>query len=168
MTQFKKIRSRLLVGSVEKVKPFYAAVFKRQVKPWQVNIEQLRGCTKDSLGFALATFLDSNNFRLEPYFENHDVYHVVLGFTNTAEDEALMQFWLLGNGKTTFFTLMTTLLCLLILPELIPQFIQQYRQGKSCFPVQQLDYENLLDCPLSEIRQVITLPAVLTAKKLCN
>ena len=69
-------------------------------KPWSVTIEQLLEFPNESVGYQLGHFLRQNDFSFIPKFENHDLFHVLLGYGLTVADEVRMQCCLAGREST--------------------------------------------------------------------
>lgn len=149
------IRARLLTTAVEGIKPVYAVLFQREKTPWPVTLQELEQLPEGSLGNSLARFLSDNGFSLLPLYENHDVYHVLLGYDAEVTDEAAMQFFLLGNRKITPSVVITVFFSLLLLPEHASKFLREYRRGQRCTRIGKWEFLHLLKEPLSVLKALV-------------
>ena len=153
---YKKWRGFLLVEAVEWIKPWYARWFKKHQEAWDLSGAELLHFPVGTLGKRLGSFLKQNNFLLEPFYEDHDVFHVLLGFGPTVKEEAGMQFFLLGNGKRSVFVWITVLGAILLMPECQAYFRAQFRRGRDCLPVHTWEFQYLLREPVSVLQGQMT------------
>ena len=149
------LRARLLVLLFEVSKPMYKATFKVFTKAWRTQREDLAKFETASLGGQLYLFLTSHNFQVEPKLESHDVGHVLLGYDTDVVSEISMQFFYLGSGKKSLYSLLTTILGYLIVPEYYPLFHQAFRRGKTAINFQDWDFEHLLSENINTLRAQI-------------
>ncbi len=135
--------------------PIYRFLFKRGVKPWSRTPEDLRELPSETFGGALARFWAAQGLRPIPCFEDHDALHVLLDFPAEVPGECAMQFYLLGNGKRSAYTLGVVCLSLLILPEYWSQFRKAFQEGSSHTAVWNWPFQDLLDSDLQILRRQI-------------
>ncbi len=66
----------------------------------RVKLEQLalQNCENGTIGKELHLFLDRNGLNLVPWYEAHDLKHVILGYNVTPPDEMKMQALMFGNS----------------------------------------------------------------------
>ncbi len=150
-----RFRAWLLTSAVESIKPVYAILFQSDKKPWPTTVASLGKRPAGSLGKELERFLTAHGFNLIPLYENHDAYHVLLGYAPEVTDEAAMQFFLLGNRKITVSVVVTVIFSLIILPEYLGKFWREYRRGRSCAPIGKWELQHLLDEQVSVLRALI-------------
>ena len=105
-----------------------------------------------SLGHRLGMFLTSKDLHSIPKAEKHDVYHVLLKFKTDPEDEAAMQFFLLGNGKFSPVCLGVCLISALMLPECSREFWRQYNRGKAANSISNWNFKMLLSQSFDELQ----------------
>ena len=148
-------REKLLLFLIEKVKPIYRQFLRKSRLPWTINITQLSKFPPKTLGKDLALFLEREKLQLMPFFENHDIMHVLLGYKNTVLEEARMQFFLLGNGKRTLFTIGTCCLSILLLPEFLKQFLKDYKKGRVALSLVKWDFRHLLHEPTALLQGLL-------------
>lgn len=149
------IREKIAIGLVEWTKPYYVRWFKKKQMAWQQTNHSLLGYPNGSLGKALGQFLEKNEFTLLPKLEDHDVLHVLLNYQTTLVGEIKMQFFLLGNRKRSVYALFTALVGILLVPEKIRSFYNEYALGKRCKKVHKWNFEHLLAEPLGLLQKQI-------------
>ena len=148
-------RAQLMPALVAQFSPLYAKLFKRNEKIWAENRQSLLAREKDSLGFALGLFLQTNDLHLMPRLETHDVYHVITAYPIDVQSEAELLFFILGNGKRTLFTLGATCLALILMPEWWGIYWQSFLKGRKANSFVNENLVEWLDKPLAEIRAYI-------------
>lgn len=149
------LRDRLLVNAVEWTKPYYARFFKRHRQPWKHNLASLKKLPRHSLGNDLAFFLEEEGIDLMPKLEEHDVMHVLMSYETTVKGEARMQFFLLGNGKRSFYALLTAFVSLFLIPESWGAFFREFSKGRRCRNISHWQFEHLLAEPTKMLRRLI-------------
>lgn len=156
ITFLKKIRSRLLVLLTH---TFALPILKvvRRKKRFPYSMEQLSALPFETVGNELWQLLNANNLRLLPYYERHDIKHVVLDYPFTDEGEVCLQFFMLANGRISFPVLATVLYGIVTMPEYYSAFQIAYRQGKSAADLAKLDWFAIMQQPLVEVRNQFQL-----------
>ena len=152
---FRKSLDQIIIRWVEKSKPWYAKYFKKKTTPWPITIQQLNEYPSGTLGNALGQFLDAENLQMIPKFEDHDIMHILMNYKTTVVDEIRMQFFLLGNGKRSFYMLGSILLGTLLYFRYWKTFVQEFKIGKSCLPCHHWNYKHLLHEQVSLLRNLI-------------
>jgi ubiquinone biosynthesis protein Coq4 len=152
----KKIRSRLLVLLTH---TFALPILKvvRRKKQFPFSMAQLSALPYETVGNELWQTLNANNLRLLPYYERHDIKHVVLDYPFTDEGEVCLQFFMLANGRISFPVLATVVYGLITMPEYYASFRIAYRQGKSAANLSKLDWFAIMQLPLEEVRHQFQL-----------
>lgn len=149
------LRSKLLIFLFNISKPIYRAVFKFSDKAWTVNLNDLSKKAPGTLGKDLYNFLTQHGFSIEPKLESHDVGHVLLGYDTDVIDEVCMQYFYLGSGKRSIYSVLTVFLGFFILHECHQLFFRAYLRGKKAVNFQYWDFEHLLNEPTSVIQKMI-------------
>ena len=124
-------------------------------KAWGISIKQLLQLPSQSVGYQLGNFLHSHGFDFLPKFENHDLFHVLLGYGLTVADEVRMQCCLVGSGRGTFSTWITIIIGAVFYPEHWRSFYTAHRRGKGFCNFSYWDFEPMLHVPMIELRQRI-------------
>ena len=140
----KKIRVKFLVFMYNKTQKLYRTYFKKKKREWQFSEKQLLEFEKDTLGRKLGEFYKKHGFRMIPKMENHDVYHLLTGYSTQIQDEIAMQYFLFGNGKRSAYLLGTIALGTLVFPEYSKDYWKAYEKGKRFKPFHHWDFESLL------------------------
>ncbi len=125
---------------------------------WQFNAEELKEYPSDSLGYHMGKFLVANSFQLQEKLESHDVFHVLTNTGTTVPEEISMQFYLMGNGKRSFYLFTVILIGSMLYPEYWKFFIYKYTCGKSALPFHQLEFQKLLNQPIQRIKSTFLIP----------
>ena len=134
----------------------YQRFFKKG-NAWNVNVNQLLQLQSDSLGFHLGCFLLKYNFEIQPKLEDHDIIHVLTNTGISVVEEIGMQYYLLGNGKRSFYLWMVILSGTLFYPTRFSYFKQQYLRGKVAHEFFGLDFLNMLSVPLIQIQKTFNI-----------
>lgn len=142
-----------------------------------------------SLGYAIGTHLIKNNITLDfagldtsmffsqdvnvtTYFSSralrlHDFFHVVLGLGVTPLEEYAVACFNLGQFRSPYHMLQVSAGALYIAfqrPDQIPQFLELnqrfFHLGRSCLFLTGFRFEEHLQTPLSEVRNLLKLPQI--------
>ena len=159
---FKNIRKQLIIWLFEKSQKFYVKYFKKQKKAWNISLLELLELPKETLGYHYAKFIDDNGFDILTKLERHDAYHVITGFKSEVQDEIALQYLCYGNGKRSIYLFGVIILGTFLLPDYLKYYLQSYKIGKKSNPFFDLDFENLLETNLQDIRKIIFTQKQLT------
>lgn len=121
-------------------------------KPWHLNAAKLAQFPLYSLGRKMSEFYQLQKFEPIPKAENHDVFHLLLGFSTSVKEETCMQFVLAGNGKRSPFTIGTCILSLLLFPENFSLYRNCFKKGKRILPFTHLNFRQLLSTNLNQLK----------------
>lgn len=150
----KSIRSRVLVLLTHTIALPVLKLIRRK-KVFAYSTEQLSALPYETVGNELWQTLNANNLRLLPYYEKHDIKHVVLGYPFTDEGEVCLQFFMLANGRISFPVLATVLYGVITMPEYYGSFKKAYQHGKQAADLQNLDWFSIMELPLCFVREQI-------------
>lgn len=137
----------------------YGNIFKRYKTPWSINRYVLKSYPKGSIGSEMSAFLYENNIDLEPKMENHDFFHVVLGYGTTLPEEAALHFFLIGNGKQSHYPLFAAFVGFLFFPEYYDLYIDAYHRGRCTRSFVNGNVRTFLREDIGQFRQQLKLPA---------
>ncbi|NCU04826.1 MAG: hypothetical protein GXC73_12650 [Chitinophagaceae bacterium] len=148
----KKIRSSVLVILTH---TFALPVLKivRRKKKFPYNMEQLSAFPYETVGNELWQTMNAHNLRLLPYYERHDIKHVVLNYPFTDEGEVCLQFFMLANGRISFPVLATVIYGLVTMPEYYHSFKKAYQRGKTAGDFSKLDWFAIMPEQLIQVRK---------------
>lgn len=152
---FLRWRESLAKRLVSWTQPLYAPLKRWQSPGWKTSFEDLVHYPPDSLGFRLWCLLTSHDLALMPPFEDHDIFHLVFGYDLTVQDEARMQFCLLGSGKRSLYVIGACLIALGFFPEKWTSYRQAYQRGQQAENCANWPWESLLRLPLKTVQQWI-------------
>ena len=147
-------RERALLWLLGNVIPVHAKVYSRR-PIWGMKREDMLQYPTGTLGHELGQFLTREHLQPVDRVERHDAFHILLDFSTSLEDEAAMQFFLVGNGKISPFTLATATFTALVMPDKWGRFIREFRRGYAALSVANWDFLHLLDEPFAEVKAVI-------------
>lgn len=148
------IRARVILWLLEKGAPLHAKLNTARVA-WNLNSDELLAYKQGSLGHTLGAFYKKEKFEPIPKAERHDVFHVLLGYSTKVLDEAAMQFFLLGNGKPSFFTVGTCIITLLLYPLKSRFFLKAYQKGQQSTSIRYWNFKALLHADTRELQTII-------------
>lgn len=150
----KTLRSRMLVLLTHSIAlPILKIIRRKKVFPY--SMENLSALPYETVGNELWQTLNANNLRLLPYYEKHDIKHVVLQYPFTDEGEVCLQFYMLANGRISFPVLTTVLYGIITMPEYYSSFKAAYRRGQLAADLQNMDWFSIMELPLSIIQEQI-------------
>jgi hypothetical protein len=147
-------RERALLWLLGNVIPVHAKVYSRR-PVWGMRREDMLQYPAGTLGHELGLFLARESLQPVDRVERHDAFHILLDFSTSLEDEAAMQFFLVGNGKISPFTLATAAFTTLVMPDKWGRFIREFRRGRTTLSIANWDFFPLLNEPFAEVKAVI-------------
>lgn len=124
-----------------------------------VILNKLLNCKQNTLGNALVNCLNKHKLTLVPFFSTHDVKHILLGYKMTIIDEILMQCFMMGNGNKSPVTIGIAALGLHF-PHLYNKMVWHYKQGQQAKCICDLQFYNIIDEPINEIRKKYNLKLI--------
>lgn len=150
------IREKIITFNVHKLA---LPVIRRFVKAAQLPMStpELKTLPAGSLGHELYNFLDERGMSVLPYFETHDVKHVLLGYGTSDRDEACMQFFYLGNRHYSIATFLTVFSSTILMPGFFRHFYAAFKRGRRAKPIGRLPLESFLMLPTSDLRTTYQL-----------
>jgi len=148
-------RERALLWLLGNVIPMHAKVYSRRPIWGMKREDMLHRYSAGTLGHELGLFLARERLQPVDRVERHDAFHILLDFSTSLEDEAAMQFFLVGNGKISPFTLATAAFTFLVMPDKWGRFIREFRRGRAALSIANWDFLLLLNEPFAEVKAVI-------------
>lgn len=152
----KKLRSNILVMLTHTIALPILKIIRRK-KKFPYSMEQLSALPYETVGNELWQSLNAENLRLLPYYERHDIKHVVLDYPFTDEGEVSLQFFMLANGRISFPVLATAIYGLITMPEYYSSFRKAYQRGKEANDLSSLDWFAIMLQPLADVRHQFSL-----------
>ena len=152
----KKVRSNILVMLTHTIALPILKIVRRK-KKFPYSMEELSALPFETVGNELWQLLNAENLRLLPYYERHDIKHVVLDYPFTDEGEAILQFFMLANGRVSFPVLATVLYGLITMPEYYSSFRKAWERGKRTKSLESMDWFGIMELPLATVQKQIRL-----------
>lgn len=150
----KTFRSRMLVLLTHSIALPVLKIIRKK-KPFPYSTEQLSALPYETVGNELWQTLNEKNLHLLPYYEKHDIKHVVLQYPFTDEGEVSLQFFMLANGRISFPVLTTVLFGIVTMPEYYSSFKTAYRRGQLAADLQNMDWFSIMELPLCAVQEQI-------------
>lgn len=127
-------------------------------KKYCINLKmKIEKCKKRTVGFVMNNFLDKNNLSLVPWYEQHDLKHVITGYGISAAEEMRMQAFMFGNAGFRPMVTLMTLSFLIWTPDVWKELPYHFLIGKFTKPIRGLQIEEVMDLDLLELQQNIGL-----------
>lgn len=152
----KKLRSNILVLLTHTIALPILKIVRRK-KKFPYSMEQLSALPFETVGNELWQLLNANSLRLLPYYERHDIKHVVLDYPFTDEGEVSLQFFMLANGRVSFPVLATVLYGLATMPEYYSSFKKAWQRGKQTKSLENMDWFGIMEIPLVAVQKQVHL-----------
>ncbi|TAF63570.1 MAG: hypothetical protein EAZ55_13345 [Cytophagales bacterium] len=124
-------------------------LFKKRDKKIRAMLEN---CAENSVGKDIIKMLDQYDLKLIPFYEEHDLKHIVLDYGMTSEEEIRMQAYLFGNGNCSLPCVLF-LLSGILLPSAWGKFYEDYCKGKNSPNISRLKLENCMNLPTTELKK---------------
>jgi hypothetical protein len=124
------------------VKPYQ--FLQRRRASWHLTRTHLLAMPVGTLGNDVGQFLMQHDFNVMDKCESHDVFHVLLQYPTDVPNEIGMQYFLLGNGRHSWYTWLTVLMGVAILPEHSLRFAGDLWKGWHSYPIKNWDLHTLL------------------------
>lgn len=150
----KKLRSNVLVLLTHTIALPILKIIRRK-KKFPYSMEQLSALPYETVGNELWQLLNAENLRLLPYYERHDIKHVVLNYPFTDEGEVSLQFFMLANGRVSFPVLATVIYGLVTMPEYYSSFKKAWQRGKQAKSLENMDWFGIMELPLAVVQKQV-------------
>lgn len=127
----------------------------KPTESWNIEPSFLATYPEKSLGFALYKFYERNKFHPIAGMEYHDADHIILELNTDVKSEVILQFFLWGNGKRTFFSTLACLSSILILPEMWFTCLLALKKGRLFKPIWHVNLKNELLNTVGDVRSKV-------------
>jgi len=107
----------------------------------KTNLQELSLLAEGTIGNDVFKMLQQQQLKIIPKFEEHDMKHIILGYSMSSIDEIRMQAYLLGNGHYSIFCVVF-LASGMLFPEHWNSFYKDYKKGKKSASISKLVFEN--------------------------
>jgi hypothetical protein len=148
------LRERMLLWLLGYVIQVHARFYSKR-PAWGLQREDMQQYPAGTLGRELGMFLEQEDLQPVDRVERHDAFHILLDFSTSLDDESAMQFFLVGNGKISPFTLATAVFTGLVMPDKWPRFYKELRRGWKALSISKWDFQPLLSEDFENLKKVI-------------
>ncbi len=107
----------------------------------------------ETLGRELYSFLSSRKLGYLPKYEEHDSYHVLLGYGTTVTEELKLQAFMWGNKNSTFSGRGLFVLGCIVFPSKHSLFRREMIRGRNAKPLSGIPVTSMIPKNLSELRR---------------
>ena len=125
----------------------------RKPEAWPYPFESLAEFDDETLGRELYSFLSIRGLEYLPKYEEHDSYHVLLGYGTTVTEELKLQAFMWGNRNCTFAGKVLFILGFVVFPSKRSLFRREMIRGKSAKPLSSIPVASMIPKNLSELRR---------------
>ncbi len=149
-----QLLSWLIVKATSKVLPH------RQKQAFPFTMDELRKLPDGTVGKRMGDYMHSMGFHLLSNYEDHDIRHILLGYSMEAKGEVRMQAFLLGNNSAKAGGFALLLIGLTIFPDWFFVLVRDFLRGRQFVKMKDIPMFPLLTCQLDEARREIIRPLI--------
>lgn len=125
------------------------------IDEYQQKVLKLKELPEGTLGYDIAKCLETNNMRLVPEYESHDLKHVLLDYKMTPVDEIRMQAFMLGNRNYTIPSLAIFVFGAFLLPDVWTTFYKDFKKGRKAKSIKTWSIEEYANCQTATLKQLL-------------
>lgn len=151
-------RERFLVFLTHKVGMPYFRLFRPAVD-FRYSLDELQQLPQDTVGYRLYDFLEHHQLELLPYYEKHDIKHIILGYPPTESGEVSLQCFMLANGRYTLPVILAVLFGFCTMPDYWSDFIRALKRGYANKSLQQVRWFDLLPFNINIVQDLLLQPS---------
>lgn len=153
---WKHIRYKIIFANQLSFGVFFLKLFGNRNYTKALTIS-LKHCKEGTIGKELWYFLQKNKFELVPYYEKHDLKHVILGYDTDPADEMRMQAFMFGNCGFPVFISIVYVFFVIWTPEMWKDIATHYKMGKLVKPLKNYRIEDIGEQNLRKFQNEIGL-----------
>lgn len=135
----KVLREKLLVFLAHKVGLPYFKLFRKKPS-FPYSAHELSQMPETTVGYQMHLFFEQNNIGLLPYYEKHDIKHIILNYPPTEEGEVCLQTFMLANGRITIPVFIAVAYGWLTMPEYWNSFKKAWVRGRKNISLNDLNW----------------------------
>ena len=155
--KIKQWRAELLTFLAHRVGlPYFKLIRKRPSFPY--SEADLKRLPEESVGYQLYQFFDKHQLELLPYYEKHDIKHIVLDYLPNEEGEVCLQTFMLANGRVTIPILIAVAYGWMTMPEFYSSFLRAWKRGRANQSLSKTNWIALVNAPLHEVKNALLVP----------
>jgi len=127
----------------------------RRPNAFEYSKDELKKLPPGSLGNDLYWFLEKRNLPLLKHYARHDLKHVLLNYDTTDAGEAMLQCFMLGNGRISFPVLATVTYSMLTMPEYWKRMRSAFWEGRSSISIHNWKWNEVIKEQTIQLRNKI-------------
>jgi ubiquinone biosynthesis protein Coq4 len=120
---------------------------------WDYTITDCSEMPKNSLGYGLYDYLEKTNLSYRPNLIRHDMKHILLDYEMKMPDELKIHAFLIGNKCYNLMGIIYLGICVLIVPEIIPELKQEYKRGQKAKCLKNIDLQQFVKQDIKNVRK---------------
>lgn len=156
----KNTREQLLVFLTHKVgMPYFKLV--RKPVTFNYSVNELSLLPKGTVGNELYLFLRQHQLDLLPYYEKHDIKHIILEYPPNEKGEVCLQCFMLANGRYTIPVLLAVLFGFFTMPEYWSDFRKALVRGHRNKSLHQVNWFDLIPFNKKMIQEILIQPTTI-------
>ena len=122
-------------------------------RPWKYSLKDCSKMAENSLGYHLYKYLNDNNIDFNPNLIRHDMKHILLGYEMKIKDELRIHTFLIGNKNYNILGNIYFLICIMIVPKIVPSLKKDYLRGKQSLQLKNIDLQNYANHDLKKLQK---------------
>lgn len=123
-------------------------------RKWIWTETDYRNLEKGTIGKELITYMDENKIPFKPNLVRHDLKHIVLGYRMNMPDELRIHAFLIGNRCYNPLAVIYLLLCVSIVPEIIPTLKKDFLRGRKTVCLRSIQLEDHITHNLKQFQSL--------------
>ena len=126
-------------------------------RDWNYDMHDLAKMPSDSLGHGLYAYLNKANLSFKPNLIRHDIKHILLNYEMKMPDELKIHAFLIGNKNYNFMGIIYLMVCVVIVPEILPSLRKEYQRGKNAVCLKQVNLLQYVAMNTETVRQSLLI-----------
>ena len=124
---------------------------------WKYTMNDFHNMPKNSLGYGLYEYLNKTNLTFKPNLIRHDIKHILLNYEMKMPDELKIHAFLIGNKNYNSMGIVYLIICVLIVPEIIPTLKKEYLRGKKAVCLKDIDLQQYIKMDKNLVRKSLLI-----------
>jgi len=151
----------IIVKIITKIATYFSNILIRKRKQY-LPFEAYSKLPEKSLGRTFYRYLKQEKIRFKPNLIRHDLKHILLGYEMKMPDELKINAFLLGNRYYNPLGIVYMCICLLLVPEILPDLKKDFRRGRTAKSLKSIDLGKYLSADVEQIRQQLQISTTKT------
>jgi len=123
-------------------------------RKWNYSLQDYQNMPENSLGKSLSDYMEKHSIPFKSNLVRHDLKHIVLGYEMDMPDELRIHSFLLGNRCYNPMAIAYLLICVMIVPEVIPTLKKDFKRGRRAKCLRNINLENFIKEDLTKCQKV--------------